>query len=104
MSLYFNWYFFPLWWVSCIVMLHLKVSPPHCWALTPSQPFLPHPHVTQERLQACPAFSSFQYSVLPDYYKFIVITVIVLITLMEAIRLYLGCMGNLQEKVGPPLP
>ncbi|XP_036056056.1 transmembrane protein 17 isoform X1 [Onychomys torridus] len=25
MSLYFNSYFFPLWWVSCIVMLHLKV-------------------------------------------------------------------------------
>ncbi|MEJ1289084.1 transmembrane protein 17 [Cricetulus griseus] len=62
MSLYFNSYFFPLWWVSCIVMLHMK------------------------------------YSVLPDYYKFIVITVIVLITLIEAIRLYLGCMGNLQEK------
>uniref|UniRef100_A0A8C6ILI4 Transmembrane protein 17 n=1 Tax=Mus spicilegus TaxID=10103 RepID=A0A8C6ILI4_MUSSI len=63
MSLYFNSYFFPLWWVSCIVMLHLK------------------------------------YSILPDYYKFIVITVVILITLIEAIRLYLGCMGNLQEKV-----
>lgn len=63
MSLYFNSYFFPLWWVSCTVMLHMK------------------------------------YSVLPDYYKFIVITVIVLVTLMEAVRLYLGCMGNLQEKV-----
>lgn len=63
MSLYFNSYFFPLWWVSCIVMLHLK------------------------------------YSILPDYYKFIVVTVVILITLIEAIRLYLGCMGNLQEKV-----
>lgn len=40
-----------------------------------------------------------KYSVLPDYYKFIVITVIILITLIEAIRLYLGYMGNLQEKV-----
>lgn len=63
MSLYFNSYFFPLWWVSCIVMLHLK------------------------------------YSILPDYYKFIVVTVVILITLIEAIRLYLGCMGNFQEKV-----
>ena len=63
MALYFNSYFFPLWWVSCIVMLHLK------------------------------------YSILPDYYKFIVVTVVILITLIEAIRLYLGCMGNLQEKV-----
>lgn len=47
---------------------------------------------------------SFQYSVLPDYYKFIVITVVILITLIEAIRLYLGCMGNLQEKVSSSLP
>ncbi|XP_002921857.2 transmembrane protein 17 isoform X2 [Ailuropoda melanoleuca] len=63
MSLYFNTYFFPLWWVSSIMMLQMK------------------------------------YSILPDYYKFIVVTVIILITLIEAIRLYLGYMGNLQEKV-----
>ncbi|XP_004397783.1 transmembrane protein 17 isoform X1 [Callorhinus ursinus] len=63
MSLYFNTYFFPLWWVSSIMMLQMK------------------------------------YSVLPDYYKFIVVTVIILITLIEAIRLYLGYVGNLQEKV-----
>uniref|UniRef100_A0A0P6JEF2 Transmembrane protein 17 n=1 Tax=Heterocephalus glaber TaxID=10181 RepID=A0A0P6JEF2_HETGA len=63
MSLYFNTYFFPLWWVGSILMLHVK------------------------------------YSFLPDYYKFIVITIIVLVTLIEAIRLYLGYMGNLQEKV-----
>ncbi|MBV95984.1 Transmembrane protein 17, partial [Eschrichtius robustus] len=62
MSLYFNTYFFPLWWVSSIMMLQMK------------------------------------YSILPDYYKFIVVTVIILITLIEAIRLYLGYMGNLQEK------
>lgn len=63
MSLYFNTYFFPLWWVGAIMMIHMK------------------------------------YSFLPDYYKFIVITIIVLVTLIEAIRLYLGYMGNLQEKV-----
>ncbi|XP_057599193.1 transmembrane protein 17 isoform X1 [Hippopotamus amphibius kiboko] len=63
MSLYFNTYFFPLWWVSSIMMLQMK------------------------------------YSILPDYYKFIVVTIIILITLIEAIRLYLGYMGNLQEKV-----
>ncbi|XP_026303533.1 transmembrane protein 17 isoform X6 [Piliocolobus tephrosceles] len=62
MSLYFNTYYFPLWWVSSIMMLHVK------------------------------------YSILPDYYKFIAITVVILITLIEAIRLYLGYMGNLQEK------
>ncbi|XP_034620070.1 transmembrane protein 17 isoform X2 [Trachemys scripta elegans] len=62
MSLYFNLYFFPFWWVSSVVMLQLK------------------------------------YPVLPDYYKFILVTVIVLASLIEAIRLYLGYMGNLQEK------
>ena len=45
-------------------------------------------------------FLFFQYSILPDYYKFIVVTIVILITLIEAIRLYLGYMGNLQEKVG----
>ncbi|XP_027721174.1 transmembrane protein 17 [Vombatus ursinus] len=63
MSLYFNIYFFPFWWVCNIIMLQLK------------------------------------YPILPDYYKFILVTVVILITLIEAIRLYLGYMGNLQEKV-----
>lgn len=40
-----------------------------------------------------------QYAALPDYYKFILITVLILMTLIEAIRLYLGYAGNLQEKV-----
>ncbi|XP_062429460.1 transmembrane protein 17 [Rhea pennata] len=63
MSLYFNVYFFPLWWLSTIVMLQFK------------------------------------YPILSDYYKFIVVTVIILASLIEVIRLYLGYMGNLQEKV-----
>lgn len=41
----------------------------------------------------------FQYPALPDYYKFILVTVLILMTLIEAIRLYLGYAGNLQEKV-----
>ncbi|XP_044310597.1 transmembrane protein 17 [Varanus komodoensis] len=40
-----------------------------------------------------------KYPVLPDYYKFILVTIIVLTSLIEIIRLYLGYMGNLQEKV-----
>ncbi|XP_034032914.1 transmembrane protein 17B-like isoform X1 [Thalassophryne amazonica] len=63
MSLFFNTWFFPLWWISEIVMLQLK------------------------------------YPALPEYYKFIVITVLILMTLIEAIRLYLGYAGNLHEKV-----
>ncbi|KAF1387076.1 hypothetical protein PFLUV_G00101520 [Perca fluviatilis] len=63
MSLYFNMWFFPVWWISETVMLHLK------------------------------------YPVLPDYYKFILVTVLILMTLIEAIRLFLGYAGNLQEKV-----
>ncbi|XP_022069459.1 transmembrane protein 17B [Acanthochromis polyacanthus] len=63
MSLYFNMWFFPLWWISETVMLQLK------------------------------------YPALPDYYKFILVTVLLLMTLIEGIRLYLGYAGNLQEKV-----
>ncbi|NXX89673.1 TMM17 protein, partial [Centropus bengalensis] len=63
MSLYFNVYYFPFWWLSTVVMLHLK------------------------------------YPVLSDYYKFILITIMILASLIEIIRLYLGYMGNLQEKV-----
>ncbi|NWS58165.1 TMM17 protein, partial [Chunga burmeisteri] len=63
MSLYFNVYFFPFWWLSTVVMLHLK------------------------------------YLVLSDYYKFILVTIMILASLIEVIRLYLGYMGNLQEKV-----
>ncbi|NXE81484.1 TMM17 protein, partial [Cochlearius cochlearius] len=63
MSLYFNVYFFPFWWLSAVVMLHLK------------------------------------YPVLSDYYKFILVTIMILASLIEVIRLYLGYMGNLQEKV-----
>lgn len=63
MSLFFNTWFFPFWWISEIVMLHLK------------------------------------YPALPDYYKFILVTVVIVMTLIEAIRLYLGYAGNLQEKV-----
>ncbi|KAJ8002957.1 hypothetical protein DPEC_G00164350 [Dallia pectoralis] len=40
-----------------------------------------------------------KYPVLPDYYKFILTTIVILMTLIEAIRLYLGYTGNLQEKV-----
>ncbi|NXC32266.1 TMM17 protein, partial [Campylorhamphus procurvoides] len=63
MSLYFNVYFFPFWWLSTVVILYLK------------------------------------YPVLSDYYKFILVTIMILASLIEAIRLYLGYMGNLQEKV-----
>ncbi|XP_050954956.1 transmembrane protein 17B isoform X2 [Labeo rohita] len=63
MSLYFNMWFFPFWWISEVVMLQLK------------------------------------YPALADYYKFILITILILMTLIEAIRLYLGNVGNLQEKL-----
>ncbi|KAG9330928.1 hypothetical protein AGOR_G00170610 [Albula goreensis] len=63
MSLSFNLWFFPLWWICEAIMLHLK------------------------------------YPALPDYYKFILITVLTIMTLIEAARLYLGYTGNLQEKV-----
>ncbi|XP_061628825.1 transmembrane protein 17B isoform X3 [Phyllopteryx taeniolatus] len=47
------------------------------------------------------SFSNLQqkYSALPDYYKFILVTVLILMTVIEAIRLYLGYVGNLREKI-----
>ncbi|KFP29646.1 Transmembrane protein 17, partial [Colius striatus] len=63
MSLYFNVYFFPFWWLCTVVTLYLK------------------------------------YPDLSDYYKFILVTIMILASLIEVIRLYLGYMGNLQEKV-----
>ncbi|NXP43898.1 TMM17 protein, partial [Heliornis fulica] len=62
MSLYFNVYYFPFWWLSTVVMLYQK------------------------------------YPVLSDY-KFILVTIMILASLIEVIRLYLGYMGNLMEKV-----
>ncbi|KFQ24445.1 Transmembrane protein 17, partial [Merops nubicus] len=63
MSLYFNVYYFPFWWLSAVVMLYLK------------------------------------YLALSDYSKFILVTAMIIASLVEVIRLYLGYMGNLQEKV-----
>ncbi|XP_032912624.1 transmembrane protein 17 [Catharus ustulatus] len=63
MSLYFNVYFFPFWWLITVAILYLK------------------------------------YPDLSDYYKFILVTVMILVSLTELIRLYLGYVGNLLEKV-----
>ncbi|NWU44403.1 TMM17 protein, partial [Hylia prasina] len=63
MSLYFNVYFFPFWWLVTVAILYLK------------------------------------YPVLSDYYKFILVTIMILVSLTELIRLYLGYVGNLLEKV-----
>ncbi|XP_057236579.1 transmembrane protein 17 isoform X2 [Malurus melanocephalus] len=40
-----------------------------------------------------------QYPDLSDYYKFILVTIMILVSLTELIRLYLGYVGNLLEKV-----
>lgn len=40
-----------------------------------------------------------KYSALPDYYKFILVTILIVMTCIEAIRMYLGYAGVLQEKV-----
>ncbi|XP_018598859.2 transmembrane protein 17B [Scleropages formosus] len=45
------------------------------------------------------AMLQLKYPALPDYYKFILVTILILMTLIEIIRLYLGYAGNLQEKV-----
>ncbi|XP_053794206.1 transmembrane protein 17 isoform X1 [Vidua chalybeata] len=67
MSLYFNVYFFPFWWLITVAILYLKVRR--------------------------------KYPALSDYYKFILVTIMILVSLTELIRLYLGYVGNLLEKV-----
>ncbi|XP_075440726.1 transmembrane protein 17 [Ascaphus truei] len=63
MSLYFNTFYFPLWWICDFLLLQLK------------------------------------FPLLPDYYKFLLVTLLILMSVIELIRLYLGHSGNLQEKV-----
>ncbi|XP_075073308.1 transmembrane protein 17 [Mixophyes fleayi] len=63
MSLYFNTFYFPFWWICYVLTLQLK------------------------------------YVLLPDHYKFILVTLLILMSVIELIRLYLGYSGNLQEKV-----
>lgn len=60
--------------------------------------------ISRKELEPCCCYCCFhQYPALPDYYKFILITVLTVMTLIEAIRLFLGYTGNLQEKVAPSL-
>ncbi|XP_040275591.1 transmembrane protein 17B-like [Bufo bufo] len=63
MTLYFNVFFFPMWFISEVIMLELK------------------------------------YHLLPGYYQFLLITAVTILTLIEGLRLYLGYIGNLEEKV-----
>ena len=44
-------------------------------------------------------FSHLQYEALATHYKFVTITIYVVMFLVEAARLYLGYEGNLREKV-----
>ncbi|XP_062307658.1 transmembrane protein 17A [Osmerus eperlanus] len=63
MLLYFNMFFFPCWWTSAVLMLHLK------------------------------------FSYLAGYYQALLVTGVVLLTIFEVVRLHLGYVGNLTEKV-----
>ncbi|XP_078522012.1 transmembrane protein 17B-like [Lissotriton helveticus] len=40
-----------------------------------------------------------KYEFLPYHYQFLLVTAVVMITVVEGLRLYLGYIGNLQEKV-----
>ncbi|KAM3937596.1 transmembrane protein 17B-like isoform 1-T1 [Leptodactylus fuscus] len=63
MTLYFNVAFFPIWFISEVIMLELK------------------------------------YHLLPGYYQVLLVTAVTILTLIESLRLYLGYIGNLHEKV-----
>ncbi|XP_069070538.1 transmembrane protein 17B-like [Pleurodeles waltl] len=40
-----------------------------------------------------------KYELLPYHYEFLLVTAVVIITVVEVLRLYLGYIGNLQEKI-----
>ncbi|NXU57507.1 TMM17 protein, partial [Turnix velox] len=62
MMLYFNVYYFPVWFLAEGMMLQLK------------------------------------YHLLPQYYQFLLVAAFLVLSLAEGSRLYLGYVGNLQEK------
>jgi len=63
MALYFNCFFFPMWFVGCLVILEMK------------------------------------WKYLDDLYRIILIAVYVVYFIIEVVRLYLGYLGNLMERV-----
>ncbi|XP_074015909.1 transmembrane protein 17B-like [Numenius arquata] len=63
MMLYFNVYYFPVWFLAEGMMLQLK------------------------------------YQLLPQHYQFLLVAAFLILSLAEGSRLYLGYVGNLQEKV-----
>lgn len=50
-------------------------------------------------IQCFVVFLCVQFHHLPQYYQALLITGIVLLTVVEVVRLYLGFIGNLEEKV-----
>ncbi|KAM6340297.1 uncharacterized protein FN964_011697 [Alca torda] len=136
MMLYFNVYYFPVWFLAEGMMLQLKV--PSCGAygvggVTPLLPDLPwacmgrgegslfqmngstHTHKqnapshTRQRWLASgspqwklagweEAVLPLQYQLLPQHYQFLLVAAFLILSLAEGSRLYLGYVGNLQEK------
>lgn len=45
-----------------------------------------------------------QYHLLPWHYQFLLVTAFLILSLAEGSRLYLGYLGNLQEKVSTACP
>lgn len=50
------------------------------------------------------AVSPLQYHMLPWHYQFLLVTAFLILSLTEGSRLYLGYLGNLQEKVSTICP
>ncbi|XP_021268565.1 transmembrane protein 17-like [Numida meleagris] len=98
MMLYFNAHYFPCWCLAEGMMLQLKV--PSAFQAG---------NVTrggQSGQGWGPAWNwegrgcaPLQYNLLPRYYQLLLLAAFLILTLAEAARLYLGYIGNLQEKV-----
>lgn len=93
-ALYFNVGIFPLWFIIIIVNLDAKVNIIK-FSLKFIYIYIKYIAFNNKGM----LFFMLQYYYLTDVYKVITIAVFIVISTLESLRLYLGYLGNLAEKV-----
>ncbi|XP_075289554.1 transmembrane protein 17B [Opisthocomus hoazin] len=111
MMLYFNVWYFPVWCLAEGTMLQLKAGKPELGGQS-GQGWAParvgagrawgaghREQGTGHRGWLGQGCALFQYHLLPQHYQVLLVTAFLILSLAEGSRLYLGYVGNLQEKV-----
>ena len=100
MAIYFNMYFFPWWLITTIVMLEAKVIRNfsfESYILQILNSYVKIRILGDTFVKKCVLFV-FQFNQMSSLYQIIVVAIVVIFTIIEVIRLYLGFHGNLSEK------